>query len=387
MVQSRVKMLAKQQPMEKLNRIKTLEFSFNSAPFTAKVLMKAENLSFAYEPNQRIFDGFDIEVRAHDRICVMGQNGKGKSTLLRLLAGDLKPQAGKIIRHAKLQTGFFAQTNVHTLHPGHTVVGEIMSADKGCLPQTARNIAGSMMFEGDDGMKEISVLSGGEKSRVMLGKILVAPCNLLLLDEPTNHLDLDSCDSLLAAIDAFDGAVVIVTHNEMFLRSLANRFIVFDRGRITDYARSYQDFLADIGWELDETLRQKDASTNDAKPTPTLDKKALRQARARIVQERSRIVGPLEKRVKELEATIERFEAETADVIAAMEAASLAGDGEALGEHSRRHEQLKTDIDAASFASRDSANGSFLFRPLLRTPYTTAHVDLEICLEESLTDD
>ena len=358
LVQSRVKMLAKHKPMEKLDKIKTLAFSFNDAPFPAKVLMKTEKLSFAYEQDNPIIQGFNMEIGHRDRICIMGQNGKGKSTLLRLLAGDLTPKGGTISRHPRLRSGFFAQTNVHTLHPANSVIDEIMLADRSCLPQTVRDIAGSMMFEDDHALKQISVLSGGEKSRVMLGKILVSPCNLLLLDEPTNHLDIDSCDSLLAAIDAFEGAVVIVTHNELFLRSLTDRFIVFDRGRIINFSGSYQDFLDEIGWELDETLRQKDSSTNEKRTTSTVDKKSLRQARAQIVQERSRVVGPLEKTVKDLEKRIESLEAISADVLIKLESASVAGDGEAIGNHSRRHEELTRDINAA-FEQLDGATKAY----------------------------
>jgi ATP-binding cassette subfamily F protein 3 len=358
LVQSRVKMLAKHQQMEKLDTIKSLEFSFNNASFPAKVMMRAERLSFSYEPDKPLLAGLDLEIGERDRICIMGQNGKGKSTLMRLLAGDLRPQAGKITRHPRLLTGFFAQTNVHTLHPGNSVLDEIMLAEKGCIQQTARNIAGSMMFEEDHALKKVSVLSGGEKSRLMLAKILVSPCNLLLLDEPTNHLDLDSCDSLLAAIDAFEGAVAIVTHNEMFLRSLANRFIVFDRGRIIDYRRSYQDFLDEIGWELDETLRQKDTAVEAEQPAPVMDKKALRQERAKIVQERSRVVGPFERAVEQLEKKIERLESEEAAALAGMETASLAGDGEAIARHSRRHEELKSEIETA-FDELDTAAKSY----------------------------
>jgi len=348
LVQSRVKMLDRQQAMEKLEKIKTLDFSFSYAPFPAKIMLRVENLSFGYEPDKPILEGFGIEIQDHDRICVMGQNGKGKTTLLRLLAGDLQSSEGSISRHGRLKTGFFAQTNINTLHPRNNVVDEIQFADKGCLPQTARDIAGSMMFEGDDALKKISVLSGGEKSRVMLGKILVSPYNILLLDEPTNHLDLDSSDSLLAAIDAFEGAVVIVTHNEMFLRSLANRFIVFDRGRIREYNRSYDDFLAEIGWELDETLRQKETESNAQKPqAPAMDKKTLRQARARIIQERSRVAGPLEKKVRQLEEKIDFLEQESAKSLDALEAASVAGDGDAIAKNSRRHEQTQRDIESA----------------------------------------
>jgi ATP-binding cassette subfamily F protein 3 len=359
LVKSRVKMLAKQQPMERLERIRTLDFSFNGAEFPAKTMLRAENLSFEYEPGRLILEGFGLDICHRDRICIMGQNGKGKTTLLRLLAGDLRPKSGRITRHPRLETGFFAQTNVHTLHPRSTVLDEIMLAGEGCLPQVARDIAGAMMFEGDHSLKKVSVLSGGEKSRLMLGKLLVQPSNLLLLDEPTNHLDMDSCDSLLAAIDAFDGAVVIVTHNEMFLRSLANRFIVFDRGRITEYTRSYQEFLDEVGWELDETLRQREPRENGEAPAqPAMDKKALRQARAKIVQQRSQVVGPLEKRVQELEGSIERLEAEAADVLAGLEQAAIDGDGEAMAENSRRNEQIKTEIDRA-FEALDEATKAY----------------------------
>jgi ATP-binding cassette subfamily F protein 3 len=348
LVQSRIKMLEKRQPLERLERIKTLDFSFQSAPFPAKVMLKAEGISFAYEEGRTILEDLSLEVRHGDRLCVMGQNGKGKTTLLRLLAGDLSPRQGTIQRHPRLQTGFFVQTNVDTLRPERTVVDEIASADGGCTPQQARDIAGAMMFDGDHALKPISVLSGGEKSRVMMGKILASPCNLLLLDEPTNHLDIDSCDSLLAAIDAIDGAVVIVTHNEMFLHTLADRFVVFDRGRIFEYAHSYHDFLEEIGWELDETLRAKDEAENAGKTAPpAVDKKALRQARALIIQERSRAVGPLESRVQELEETIERLETEQTGELRALEAAAIAGKGSAIARHARNNDRLKSDIEAA----------------------------------------
>ena len=122
--------------------------------------------------------------------------------------------------------------------------------------QTARNICGAMLFEGDDALKKIAVLSGGEKSRVMLGKILATPVNMLLLDEPTNHLDMESCDALLAAIDSFDGAVILVTHNEMFLHALAERLIVFQDGKSFVFEGSYQDFLDRGGWGDEETSIQ-----------------------------------------------------------------------------------------------------------------------------------
>ena len=129
-----------------------------------------------------------------------------------------------------------------------TVEEEILYSHPDMDRQRARNICGAMMFSGDDALKRISVLSGGEKSRVMLGKLLATPMNLLLLDEPTNHLDMESCDALLAAIDFFEGTVIMVTHNEMFLHSLAERLIVFQNDHIEVFDGSYREFLEKDGW-------------------------------------------------------------------------------------------------------------------------------------------
>jgi ATP-binding cassette subfamily F protein 3 len=171
---------------------------------------------------------------------------------LKLLAGELKPLKGEIKRHPALRDGYFGQTNKLDLDDNKTVLEEIMSADKKCTVNTARAIAGGLMFSGDNALKTIKILSGGEKSRVLLGKLLVTPCHLLFLDEPTNHLDMQSCDSLIEAIDDFDGSVVMVTHNEMHLRSVATKLIIFDNDRINTYNGGYDDFLRDIGWSDEE---------------------------------------------------------------------------------------------------------------------------------------
>ena len=128
------------------------------------------------------------------------------------------------------------------LNDNNTVLEEIKSADKKCAENKARNIAGGLMFPGDNALKKIKVFSGGEKSRVLLGKILAKPCHLLFLDEPTNHLDMQSCDSLIEAIDDFDGSVIMVTHNEMYLRNVATKLIIFDNDKITTYNGGYDDF-------------------------------------------------------------------------------------------------------------------------------------------------
>ncbi|HPS58853.1 MAG TPA: ATP-binding cassette domain-containing protein [Spirochaetota bacterium] len=343
MVQSRVKQLEKKQTLDKLERIKTLDFSFNYKPFNAKTLMTADSLTFSYDEKYNIINNFSLNVRSDDRICVIGKNGKGKTTLLRLLSGDMKPDSGSLNMHTNTSTGYFAQTNTIRLNDKLTIEDEIMSA--GCEKQTARNIAGAMMFEGDDGLKKVGVLSGGEKNRVLLGKILAAPSNLLFLDEPTNHLDMEACDALMAAIDCFPGAVIMVTHNEMFLHALANRFIVFQDLGITHFDGTYQDFLDKIGWEDEEEARRASRQDDDAKRSMPVNKKDIRKLRTDIITKRSREIKPLEEKIHKTEELISSKEAELERKNSEIAEAAGSGKGREIENLSREVHALQKEID------------------------------------------
>lgn len=348
MVQSRIKTLQKKEKKEKLQPLESLDFSFKSAEFPAKTMMRVEDISFKFGENQAtLFEGLSFEVGKRDRICVMGKNGKGKTTLLKVVAGVLPPNTGQIKMHPALKTGYFEQTNTSYLDPHRTVEEEIRFSNSECTHQTARDIAGAMMFSGDLALKKISVLSGGEKSRVMLGKILAAPSHLLLLDEPTNHLDMESCDSLLAALDSFEGSVILVTHNEMFLHTLANRLIVFDRGKQFVYEGSYQDFLNDVGWQADEereaveTKEQSSQSTRDE----VLDKKALRKRKAEIVQQKSKVLNPLKSQIEKMELEIEELELQMVENNQQLIYASTNGNGQEFAALVKKERALKSEID------------------------------------------
>ncbi len=367
LVQSRIKTLEKQEKAEKLEKLPALEFSFNSTPFPAKVMLEAEDLTFSYSGQPPyLIDGLRFTVQKGDRIGVIGPNGKGKSTLLRLLAGELTPVQGEVRRHGRTRQGYYGQTNMEQLVPQRTIEDEILLSLAEPSTQEARNIAGAMLFTGDDALKKIAVLSGGEKSRVLLGKIIASPCNLLLLDEPTNHLDMESCDSLLAAIDSFPGAAIFVTHNEMYLQALARRLIVFDRNRVFLYEGSYQEFLGRVGWESDGLLsrgaytgaassfRLGDAIVEErAQPSPkleaataTMDQKALRQARAELIRERSRALGPVAKRIEALEGAITTLEEEERRNNQDIARASLEGDVPTIVALARRNHEIGRQAEA-----------------------------------------
>jgi ATP-binding cassette subfamily F protein 3 len=284
LVQSRIKMLERLPKLEELADIESLDFEFRHAPFTAKTLLEARDLSFGYTPDQLLFQRMNLTINARDKFGVIGNNGKGKSTLLNVISRGLTPVTGEIKTHPDMRLGFFGQTNIQRLNPKLTIEEEIEQANPALTRTQVRNICGTMMFGGDLALKRVSVLSGGERSRTLLGKILAHPSNLLLLDEPNNHLDMESIEALIESLQVFPGALLIVTHNERILRALATKLIVFHRGRADVFNSGYDEFLEKIGWE-EETdgkgAQQKPTSRNnyhEKKPR----EKAQRKARARI---------------------------------------------------------------------------------------------------------
>ena len=323
MVQSRIKTLSKMTRQEKLDKAKTLEFSFQTKPFPGKNVATIKNLDFGYDPEKPLIQNLNFSVQAGERICIIGKNGKGKTTLLKLLAGSLSPQKGDITYHPAVVPGVFEQTNLQTLVNERTVEEEILYSHAQVDRQLARNICGAMMFQGDAALKKIAVLSGGEKSRVMLGKILVTPVNLLFLDEPTNHLDMESCDALMEAIDSFDGTVIMVTHNELFLHALAERLIVFHHMGVSMFDGGYQRFLDKGGWEDEETFE----SRQTALLVPDrISPKKLRQMRSEIISQRSRTLKPMENRLSVIEADIGSHEKRIENCGTAMTEATQQND-------------------------------------------------------------
>jgi ATP-binding cassette subfamily F protein 3 len=346
LVQSRVKTLQKMEKREKLEKLKDLEFSFREKPLPGKSALQARHVRFAYRPDQPLIEDFSITLTAGERIGIVGPNGKGKTTLLKILAGVLAPQAGEVLCHPAVQKGFFEQTNVSHLIPNRTVEEEILYSDAGVERQLARDICGAMLFSGDDALKKIAVLSGGEKSRVLLGQIIATAVNLLLLDEPTNHLDLESCDALLAALDAFEGTIILVTHNEMFLHALAERLIVFRENGVEVFDGSYQEFLDKGGW-LDEKPAAKPEAEPAGAPAENLKaaRRELRRRRSEIGARRARALKPLEEEMKRLERDIERRDADMAQLTQAMQAASENRDGIRIAEVSQAMHACQRDID------------------------------------------
>ncbi len=299
--QSKVKELEKMEDMSSLVSDSTLDFNFNFKDTPAKVLLDVNKISFGYKDNNILFKDISFTLKKGETLGIIGKNGKGKSTLLNTIAKELKNLTGNIDYHGTTTFGHFGQTNIDHLNHNNTIMDEIYVANSKLPEATVRGICGSMMFSGDDAKKKISLLSGGERSRVMLGKILAKDVNLIFLDEPTNHLDMESIDSLIIAIKKFQGSCIIVTHSEELLKKVCDRLIIFSKGGADYFDGTYDQFLEKIGWE-EEEVEQK------TKSTPKVNKKENKKLRTQLINERNKLTSPLKKKVDNLENSIMEIE-------------------------------------------------------------------------------
>lgn len=335
--QSRVKALEKMGNMNKLSNVEDLGFKFRYADIPAKTLFEVKHLSFGYNEGDKLFHGLSFAVNKNDRIGIIGKNGKGKSTLLNNISGDLSPLEGKISFHPSVKVGHFGQTNIQRMSLEATIIEEIQSENGDLSIAQVRNIAGTMMFDGDLAKKKIKVLSGGERARVLLGKILAKPANLLLLDEPTNHLDLESIESLTEEIANFEGAVVLVTHSEIMLRNLCNKLVIFHQGNAEYFEGTYDDFLEKIGWEEEKQVSQV--------VTGKLSEKELKQRRIELVQERAKRLRPHQDLIEQLEKDVEEKETFSKRLMEALNSSEVLNDNSKLQDYTHALGKLNQQID------------------------------------------
>ncbi|HEX2060135.1 MAG TPA: ABC-F family ATP-binding cassette domain-containing protein, partial [Thermoanaerobaculia bacterium] len=250
-VQSRVKMLEKQERIEPPKKRRAMKFDFRSPQRSGEDVAMLERVSKSYGP-KTIYDGFSFQIRRGERWCVMGKNGAGKSTLLKMVSGALTPDAGAVRLGASLKMGYFSQQALDLLDPELTVWEQIQKDFPLENIGVLRNLLGAFQFSGDDVDKRIRSLSGGEKSRLVMARMLLDPPNFLVLDEPTNHLDLATKEMLVEALQEFEGTMLFVSHDRTFLRGLAIRVLELagdeHDGPLT-YGGSYVEYVEKTGRE------------------------------------------------------------------------------------------------------------------------------------------
>ncbi|MCK4333952.1 ABC-F family ATP-binding cassette domain-containing protein [candidate division WOR-3 bacterium] len=343
LVRSRKKMLERL-PKVELHREtkKGMAIRFPEVPRISGRVMALEGVAKSFGDNE-VFSGVDLTVEPGDRIAFVGANGEGKTTLLRIIAGELNASEGKIWRSAKLQTAFYTQIVEERLNPQHTILAELEEAAPGESLPALRSLAGAFLFSGDDADKKVSVLSGGEKSRLALAKIILSPSNLLLLDEPTNHLDLAARDVLEQAIRRYPGTVVFAAHDRFLIDRLANKVVQVKDGKAILHLGNWTDFER---WREELRIQAKvpatgTQETNKDRKKPTPKKKYTRPSK----QENARQKRLLEEEANKTFAEIEAKEKEMAELELQMSNPRFYEDINKVREVTAKHRQLKQELD------------------------------------------
>ena len=269
-----------------------------------------------------VLEGVDLVVRRGEKIGIIGVNGAGKTTLLRAIAGEIPIESGSITFGNKVKVGYYAQHHADTLRPDRTLFQEVAAEDPAAGQTRVRSILGAFLFSGDDVDKKVRVLSGGERARVALARLIIRPGNVMLMDEPTNHLDLASAEALAEALSTFDGTLIFVSHNRSFVRRLATKIWNVEDGGVETYPGTLDEYLERHRGLTDarpsatakpskaEPVREPVAGAPAVKPVAKpQDDRARRRLEAEQRSQRNRTLGPLKTRVEGLEATIERLEA------------------------------------------------------------------------------
>ena len=303
----------------------TMAMTFPQPQRSGQKVITLDDIHFAYGTN-RIYEGIETRIERGERIVLVGPNGAGKSTLLKLLAGAITAQSGTRELGHNVRVGYYAQYRLDMLDASRTVLDEALDTPQRVTEQAVRTILGSFLFRGDDVFKKVKVLSGGEKSRLALVKLLLDPPNFLLMDEPTTHLDMPSIDALVGALKQYQGTLVFISHDVHFIRALANQVIHVRGGKLTRYPGDYQYYLDKTaqtergGLTAGDKVIQPSSGRRDSAPVlPPADRKEAKRLENENREARAKQKRELQSRVKQLEAEIHKLEARQKAIMAELE--------------------------------------------------------------------
>ena len=352
-VQSRIKQLDKLERIDvDLEDNSALSVKFPPAPRSGDVVFKAENLSLGYPLEggrgyKTIFSGASIEVRRGEKVALVGRNGEGKTTLMRAITGELEPLAGEAKTGYNVNIGYYAQNQEDILDKEDTVYGTLDKIAVGDIRTRLRDILAAFLFKGEDIDKKVAVLSGGERARLAMAKLMLRPYNLLALDEPTNHMDIRSKDILKQALKAYDGTLIIVSHDRDFLDNLVDKLYEFRDGKVTEHLGGVADFLRK---KKIESLNELERKTQDIKAQQSPQKNgadvAKESASSQEYRQRkfiSKEERKLRNRIAFLEKGIEELESKMKGIEAVL---SAPGPSDDVMELTREYLETKREVDA-----------------------------------------
>lgn len=335
MVQSRIKALDRMEKVEEVDDDNPeVNFSFKFSKPSGRHVVTLENISKSY-PNVEILENTDGLIEKGDKIALIGANGKGKSTLLRIVADADKEFEGKSTKGHNVSQTFFAQHQLEALHLENSVLQELVAFAPKHTETELRSILGSFLFTGDDVFKKIKVLSGGEKSRVALAKALTADANFLVLDEPTNHLDMASVNILIQALQQYEGSFIVVSHDRYFLDNIANKIWFIENKEIKEYPGSYQEFEE---WNSKRVIKPESKQEKKPKEEPKKEKAAPTEDVKRIIQKKNKELSLLEEKIEEQEVLVKRLETELAQE-------DIYSDAVKLQEYTRNYNSEKAKLE------------------------------------------